>query len=470
MCLDGRRKFEVCVASSRKRSAMEIEMTYEETVATINNIRRFGKRSGAETTAYMLEKLEHPERGIRMIHIAGTNGKGSVSAFLCEILKQAGVKAGMFTSPHLVDFEERIRVNGEMMPKADVARIGGMLLEQEFTAEDGTRVYPTMFDYCLAMALLYFREQNCEAMVIETGMGGRLDSTNAIGVPEVTVITKIGYDHMAVLGNTLEEIAAEKAGIIKRGTKLVAESQRPEVLAVLLAAAEKAGAASCEVVEPCEIRDTGFDGKGQTFSYGKYQDLSMRMLGKHQYENAVAAILAAEAYFAEKTVDGKDGLPAGEEYWERVQRDIRRGISAAYWQGRMEILRKEPFLLVDGAHNSNGVEALRASLEEMFPGETFHFIMGVMADKDYEEMVENLLPLAVDFTTVTVESDRALQAEELASCIRRKGVPAQCATLSDCLFSAQEGSGEKQIAFGSLYFIGEIEALLKKLQNDVKNA
>lgn len=422
-------------------------MTYDEIVTTINNIRRFGNLSGAEITGCMLEQLHHPEEGIRMIHIAGTNGKGSVSAFLCEILKQAGLKTGMFTSPHLVDFEERIRINGEMIPKETVERIGGALLEQKFTTRHKMEIHPTMFDYCLVMALLYFKEQNCDVMVIETGLGGRLDSTNAIGVPEVSVITKIGYDHMEILGDSLEKIAAEKAGIIKKGTRLVSESQKPEVLALLLAAAERAGAVSCEVVDSSAIKDTYFDGEKQMFSFGKYQKLSMQMLGVHQYENVAAAILAAEAYFTEE---------------EQIEKYIRRGIKDARWRGRMEILQKEPFLMVDGAHNSNGVEALRESLEQLFPGEKFHFVMGVMADKDYEKMVESLLPLAIDFKTVTVGSSRALQAEELAACIRKTGIPAECGAFPDCLCPADGRKKEKTIAFGSLYFIGEIEAVFDK--------
>lgn len=193
------------------------ELTYEEVLDQIEHQRRFGNRPGAEVSALMLEKLGRPQQNMSVIHIAGTNGKGSVSAFLCSILKEAGIRTGMFTSPHLVDFRERICVDGQMISREEVTKLGNMLLEENF----GT--VPTMFDYCLAMALLYYRDRQCQAAVIETGLGGRLDSTNAIGAPDVTVVTKIGYDHMAVLGDTLDKIAAEKAGIIKKGTKLVLE-------------------------------------------------------------------------------------------------------------------------------------------------------------------------------------------------------------------------------------------------------
>ncbi len=436
-------------------------MIYEEVVSEIENSRRFGKRAGVEITAGMLQQLSHPEAGIPMIHIAGTNGKGSVSAFLCEILKQAGLRVGCFTSPHLVDFRERIRINGEMIPKDDVTRLGEKLLHTEFfvTDENGEkeRTYPTMFDMCLAMALLYYKEQAVDVMILETGLGGRLDSTNAVGTPEVSVITKIGYDHMAILGNTLPEIAAEKAGIIKSGTDLVVESQACGIAEIFADKAKEVGAASCHIIDPLELQKCHYKAGCQHFDFGAYKDLKMQMLGTHQYENAAAAILAAEAFL--KRWMGKKENSAESE--ADIAHAVRLGIYETRWKGRMEILHQKPFLLVDGAHNSNGVEALRNSLMDLFPGEKFHFVMGVMADKDYEQMVDLLLPLALDFATVTVESERALQAEDLAGYIRTCGVPAKRiedleAFLGD-YFSMQDRK-EKTIAFGSLYFIGEILA------------
>lgn len=416
-------------------------MTYEAVVDKINNIRRFGNLAGVTITARMLEVLGNPQEGMCLIHIAGTNGKGSVSAFLCEILREAGLKVGVFTSPHLVDFRERICVNGRMIEKEAVRRLGTRLLTQEFD------VSPTMFDYCLAMAILYFKEQQCDAVILETGLGGRLDSTNAVGTPEVSVITKIGYDHMAILGETLEEIAAEKAGIIKKGTAVVVESQEPEVLSVFLQAAERVGVRACHVIDPDEFAECRYENGEQSFTYGDYGALRMKMLGIHQFENAAAAIVAAEEFL------GKDNLS---------KECIRKGVYRTHWQGRMEILRKQPFLMVDGAHNSNGVKALKESLQSLFPGERFHFIMGVMADKDYEQMVEELQTLAIDFKTVTVDYDRALQAKALAECIREKGIPAECVDdLQTCLAAEAADMEHKTVAFGSLYFIGEIEALLK---------
>lgn len=424
-------------------------MTYREVVDKIENIRRFGNLTGVEITAQMLEQLGDPQEGMNLIHIAGTNGKGSVSAFLCAMLREAGLRVGTFVSPHLVDFRERICVDGRMIEKEAVSRIGSELLNREFA------VHPTMFDYCLVMALLYFKEQQCDVVILETGLGGRCDSTNAVGIPAVTVITKIGYDHMAILGDTLEEIASEKAGIIKAGTHLVVESQTDAVQDVFAREAKRVGVAAYEVIEPDTFLDCRYEDGMQMFSFGTYQELKMHMLGVHQYENAAAAILAAEAFL-------KSGV-VGEFTKEQVHAAVCGGVSNARWQGRMEILRKEPFLLVDGAHNSNGVEALKRSLMALFPGEKFHFVMGVMADKDYEKMVEELLPLAVDFKTMTVEYERSLASEALAECIREKGIPAQCEQeLRACLAPENCDGEHKTIAFGSLYFIGEIEAIFRQ--------
>ncbi len=429
------------------------ELTYEEVLDQIEHQRRFGNRPGAEVSALMLEKLGRPQQNMSVIHIAGTNGKGSVSAFLCSILKEAGIRTGMFTSPHLVDFRERICVDGQMISREEVTKLGNMLLEEDF----GT--VPTMFDYCLAMALLYYRDRQCQAAVIETGLGGRLDSTNAIGVPEVTVVTKIGYDHMAVLGDTLDKIAAEKAGIIKKGTKLVLESQKKDAMDVLLETAEKEAVTEIKIADMHDVTECRYENGRQYFSYQKYKNLEMAMLGVHQYENAAAAILAAEIFLKDRGISD-----------EKAEYYIREGIKKTRWEGRMEILSREPFFMVDGAHNGNGVAALAESLRTLFPGEKFHFVMGVMADKNYEEMIEKLLPLALDFKTVTVESERALAAQELSEKIRAKGIcDAGLLHSFDELMPGRLDVAHKTIAFGSLYFVGEIEKYFQDVTKITKN-
>lgn len=393
---------------------------YQEVIEKIENSRRFGNLPGVEVTKRMLAALGNPQEGLAFIHVAGTNGKGSTCAFLTNILTKAGLKCGCFTSPHLIHFEERITVDQQMIPKEVVTRLGNELLSIDFG------VTPTMFDYCLVMAVLYFKECGCNVAVMETGLGGRLDSTNALGNPNVAVITRIGYDHMAILGNTLTEIASEKAGILKDGVPAVFAPQKEEALAVLRK--HPGTLVSREDMEKVAFMKPG-------------------LMGAYQLENGAAAMLAAQKFLSQIGFDE-----------ERADAAIEAGIHTAIWKGRMEILSREPYLMVDGAHNSNGIHALKTSLMKLYPDEKFHFVMGVMADKDYEKMIEELLPLAIDFVTVTPESSRALQAESLAEKIRSQGIPARSmASVADVLTLPRVG--EKTIALGSLYFIGELEAL-----------
>ena len=405
-------------------------MEYQEIIHTIENKRRFGSLPGVVVSRKLLAAVGDPQNDLAFIHIAGTNGKGSTAAFLREILKDAGIRAGMFTSPHLIDFTERIQVDGRQIPREDAARLGEMLLNLDLD------VHPTMFDYCLAMALLYFKEQGCQLVILETGLGGRLDSTNVISAPLVSVITKIGYDHTEVLGDTLDQIAAEKAGILKPHTFMVSESQQQPAEKVLKDCCSKLGI-SYQFVEAEKIKavDHGFSYEGK----GSYP---MRMLGMHQRENAMAAVFAAEAL----RIYG----------FEITDAQISQGIENATWNGRMELISQEPYLLIDGAHNGHGVHALAESLKELYPDEKFHFIMGVLADKDYKQMVKEILPLAESVTTVTPDSGRALQGETLAEYIRSFGIFAEN---TEQMQEAFLQIRDKTVAFGSLYFIGEIRKL-----------
>ncbi len=418
---------------------------YKQILDKIENTRRFGNEPGVTVTEQVIKILKENgklKRDIPFIHVAGTNGKGSVCAFLTSILIENDYKVGTFVSPHLIDFEERIQVSGQMISKADVTRLGNYLVDIDFG------IGLTMFDYCLAMALLYFEEQKCDYMIIETGLGGRLDSTNAIGLPAAEVIAKIGYDHMSILGNDIADIAAEKAGIIKPYTTVIVEKQDPRALIVIEKTAQKQHA-NVICVEDADIK--------------RCSHYELKLHGKYQWENAAAAELAARHLLNGITREKTIGLSRNIK--ESDQDRIRKGLEHAIWPGRMEILSTEPFLMVDGAHNSNGVEALKESLMHMYPGGKFRFFMGVMADKDYDVMVRDILPLATDFYTVTPESNRALQASELAAFVRDEGVKAT--ELSDERQIAEHLSHDiKNIAFGSLYFIGELKKIYDKGEID----
>lgn len=415
-------------------------MEYQEIVNTIQGMRRFGNLPGVTVSEILLSAVGNPQKKLAFVHIAGTNGKGSTAAFLSRILSENGIKNGLFTSPHLIDFTERIQVDGERISKEAVVRLGRRLLDLELD------VHPTMFDYCLAMAMLYFKEVGCRIVVLETGLGGRLDSTNVIDAPLVTVFTKIGYDHTDVLGESLAEIATEKAGILKKGTRAVFENQAQEVFKVLK---EK-----CKTLAiPYEIADASKIMPQENGFWYLEEFYEMKMKGNHQRENAVAAILTAKAL--------------RENGFEIRKEAIHTGIATAFWKGRMELVCKEPYLLIDGAHNGHGVAALVKSLKELYPGEKFHFVMGVLAEKDYKKMAEQILPLAKTVITVTPKSSRALQGTELAEYINSFGVEAvNKDDLKEVFapFLEKDGKTEiknKTIVFGSLYFIGEIRKLFQ---------
>lgn len=450
-------------------------LEYDRVLDKIENSRRFGKEPGVVVTQKVISKLKSMgmlKTEIPYFHVAGTNGKGSTCAFLSEILREAGCVCGRFTSPHLTHFEERITINGEMIKKDDVTRLGNFLLNIDFEIE------LTMFDYCLAMALLYFEENKCDVMVIETGLGGRLDSTNALGVPCVSIITKIGYDHMAILGDDIVSIAREKAGIIKHGSIVVTEEQQDDVMAVL---EEKS---KCEHTRLIKISDADSD---KDKDKDILSDVKLGLIGEYQKENASAAALAAKIYLQEKfnyelinkitkttkttnesscdsfaqQMEYTQQFSIDQEIKEKIRMVIKSGLENTSWPGRMEILSKEPYLLVDGAHNSNGVCALKQSLDKLYPDERFNFIIGVMADKDYEQMIDEMLPLAKSFYTVTPDSNRALQSEKLAEFIRKKGVEAlSLPNISD--IKASLSKNEKNVAFGSLYFIGDLRRIISQ--------
>lgn len=420
-------------------------MDYEQLVEKISGSRRFGRSPGVVCSEAMMELLGHPEQGLSFVHIAGTNGKGSVAAFLREICEKAGLRVGLFTSPHLQEFTERIQIGHRQIPREKVLQLGRLVMAANHRLMVSRGMNLTMFDYCMAIGLLYLKEQKADLVILETGMGGRLDSTNIIPPPLVSVITGIGLEHTEYLGSTITAIASEKAGILKNGTHAVLMDQDTEALEVLTG--------RCRTLAiPCEISGSvGADGqyKGEHYEIG--------MPGVYQRKNAAAAIEAAQ-------------LLAGQGYEMITREAIRQGIRDARWQGRMEVVCEQPWVLLDGAHNVHGVTALAQSLREIGDGARFTFFMGVMADKDYETMVELILPLTEHIYALAPDSERALPAETLCERIREKGGRADVCADVEHLVSLVHAQPEhaRCVVFGSLYLIGEIRQRFTEMKNQYK--
>ena len=403
-----------------------------------------GSRLGLERIEALMELLGNPQKRLKFIHVAGTNGKGSVCAMLSEILTRAGYTTGLYTSPHLFRINERMKVNGTDISDEELTD----LVRQVKPLVDGMSDQPTEFERITAMALLYFQQKNCDVVVLEVGLGGRLDSTNVIDAPDAAVITHIALEHTDVLGDTLTKIAGEKAGIIKPGAEVVLSEQTEEVEAVVRRVCGQKG---------CALRTTdstaqtllAHDLDGQTFDYRDRKDLRLRLIGNYQYQNAAVAL------------DTLDVLRERRGY-VIPESAVREGLLAVSWPGRFEILQKNPLVLVDGAHNPDGVRELAGCLEAYLPGRKLTMVMGVMADKDYDDMIRTVAPFAKEFVAVTPESERALPSRALCERIAElTGLPARSGgDVKSGVAMAMDGKGPEDIvcAFGSLYQVGEVRA------------
>ncbi|MBW8381804.1 MAG: bifunctional folylpolyglutamate synthase/dihydrofolate synthase, partial [Youngiibacter sp.] len=363
-----------------------------EALQYIKDSLKFGSILGLDRIERLLERMDNPHRKLKYVHVAGTNGKGSTVAFISSILMAAGYRVGTYTSPSIERFNERIRVNGEDIENEALASIitdiKGHIDDMVSKGEEN----PTEFEITTALAFQYFLDKECDIVVLEVGLGGRLDSTNVIESPEVCVITTIDFDHMEILGNTLPLIASEKAGIIKAGSDVILYPQSEEAEDVILSKADSL-VARVRKADFDSIHILSSDVFSQTFNYKGMQALTIRLAGLHQTRNATVAIEAA--------------LLLSEKGWAIDEYAIRRGLDSARWPGRFELLCEEPIFIADGAHNSQGVAMLRKNLEQLFPDRKITFIMGVLADKDYAEMVSEIAPIAQRFITVDVDNKRA---------------------------------------------------------------
>jgi dihydrofolate synthase / folylpolyglutamate synthase len=420
-------------------------LNHEEAMNFIMATESSGSTLGLGVIGCLLEELGSPHRGMKYVHVAGTNGKGSTSAFISSILIAAGYKTGLFTSPFLLRFNEYIRVNGTEISDDEIDELTAeMAKASERVIKRGMR-RPSSFEFTTALAFMYFRKLSCDIVVLEVGMGGRLDATNVIENAEVSVITNIGLDHMEFLGDTLELIAAEKAGIIKQGGRVVLYSQEPSVEKVIAdICTQRKSSLTIAGGAGAKINSTSLD--GIDFDYDKYLNLKIPLLGLYQVRNAVAALASVD-----------------ELIWRGFkisENDIRNGLLSVCWPGRLELLNKTPVVIVDGAHNPQGTAALAETLSTLFPGQKISFIFGVLADKDYTGSIKTVLPLAKCFFTVTPPNSRALKAEDLASEIKKLGgVPAIAfADIPSAISAALKATPADEVIciFGSLYQVGEI--------------
>lgn len=402
-------------------------MTYPDAIQFLYGLQLFGAQLDLDNTLKLAALAGDPHKKLRFIHLAGTNGKGSTCAMLESIYRAAGLRVGLFTSPHLVSFAERIQVNRQMIPETEVVRLVEQIqpLLKQFPAD----VHPTFFEVVTVMALRYFAEQKCDLVIWETGLGGRLDATNIV-TPLASVITNIQFDHERWLGSTLDKIAAEKAGIIKRGVPVVTGATEPEALTVIQDVARRQQSA-LTVVTPDQADLAPLD------------EIELPLLGWHQRVNAAVALATV------KTLQAT--LPVSEQA-------IHDGLAHVQWPGRTQLARLSGGrkILLDGAHNPGGVAILRDALADYFPGEQPALVLGMLEDKDWRLMCEILAPLASRIFCVPVSSSRTMTAENLAAACRRTCPATEvttCRSLAEAL-SAVANETFVVIA-GSLYLIGE---------------
>lgn len=422
-------------------------MEYSAAVTYVESLGKFGIHLGMERIQGLTALLDHPERKIRTIHVTGTNGKGSVTTFLANMLQQAGKKVGSYTSPHFVRYNERICLNGEEISNEDFAAVTERTKAalDRFLAEGGEQ--PTQFEFITAMAFLYFAEKQVDYAVIEVGMGGLWDSTNII-TPEVSVITNVTLEHTDRLGKTIEAIAAQKAGIIKPGVQVVTEAEG-KALEVIRGTAEASHAPLYVYGDDFSTEELTSSMDAQTFLYRmgeKEMEVTIHLPGEHQILNGAAALAAAEIL---REKDGSIDEAA-----------MLRGMDAARWPGRLERIHRNPDIILDGAHNPSGVTVLRKALDEYYPGARRIYVFGMMADKDVSQVSEILFrPEDTIYTVLAHEGDRSEKPEKLARRLHKNAVPMDDLAAAYRRAVQEAGPEDVVIVCGSLYLIGTFKEL-----------
>lgn len=428
-------------------------MRYEEAMKYITEVGNFGSNYGLERTHKLLEYLGNPEKELKFIHIAGTNGKGSTTSMITEILMGSGYKVGMYTSPFIEEFEERIQINRNNIPKETLASLmDEVKLSVDKVIEDGYN-HPTEFEIITVLMLLYFKRENIDFGVIEVGLGGTLDSTNVI-TPILQVITSISFDHTNLLGNTLEEIAREKAGIIKKGIPTVIYPQQEEALNVIKNKcfemdSELYIANSDNLKFESVVND---DKPYQLLKYNDEIDILLPLLGEHQIINLSVAMKTIEVLNNRNITD--------------ISIDnITKSIKSVIWKGRLEVLSNNPYVVIDGAHNIQGIQILSKNIKKYFEYDNLYLILGILADKDVEEMIKVITPMAKKVYAVTPNSIRAELAEDLKKEIIKYNENCQAYDdYKEAYLTALNDADENDLilASGSLYMVGDMRKIINK--------
>lgn len=417
-----------------------------DSLEKIQQMCRPGSVLGLERLTELLRRLGDPQDKLRYVHVAGSNGKGSMCAMLSAVLTGCGYKTGMYTSPQLLRLNERYRINGEEISDEALETLAASVRAVALEMEE----VPTEFEITTAMMFQYFREQACDIVVLEVGMGGRLDATNVIPAPEVALIGNIALEHTRELGDTIEKIAFEKAGIIKSGCRVVTYPAQPSVEAVFetLCRERNVPWQRARTEELCPVESTL---EYQRFGWGEYGSLTLSMAGSHQLKNAVMVLECVEQL--------------RQRGWHLPAEAVAEALASVRWPARLEVLRRSPLILLDGAHNPQCMEVLAENLPGFLAGEKAVFLLGVMADKEYETMIALLEPFARRFVCVTPKNDRALPAATFAALLRERGWEAEAAeTVAAGVRRGAELAGDGPlVACGSLYMAGEIRIAAAQL-------
>lgn len=421
----------------------------EQSLAFIHGLYRKGTKPDLSRVQYLLHALGDPQKRLKFIHIAGTNGKGSTAAMSASILQRAGYKTGLFTSPYIYRFNERIQINGQQIPDGDVISLTARL---RALAQDMPEP-PTEFDFVTAMAMEYFATQGCDIVVLEVGVGGALDSTNVIPAPEVAVITNIGLDHTDLLGDTVEKIAAVKAGIIKPGCHAVTYRGSAGVEAVYEQICREKQVPLIKA-DFDSLRSVSCSLEGQVFDCGSRKALELPLLGAHQQHNAAVVLAVMDALVSRG--------------WQISEENIREGLKQVTWPGRFDIISRDPLFIIDGGHNPQCIDALVTNIQDYLAGRKVIALTGVLADKDYGDMFRPVLPLIHEFVCITPDNPRKMEATDLARYLEEAGAKATpCQTAPDGVRTAMEKAGKDGVVlcFGSLYSIGAIRDALKEVSD-----